>query len=134
PAAIGAADPERAVLREGEAVDARLEAFAERGAGALPGVADLLERDAHHRRDGLVADEDLAAERSELAAGLVDLEVARALAHADVGEPDRGRRDLGNRIVRLAAGPVDEARLVAVEAPERHGRELVRRHVIALIV
>ena len=86
PAAVGAADEQRAVLGEAHRHDAGAEALAEREAGALVTAVDLFQEDAHDRAVRLVADEELLLERAELAAGQVAVDAAGRLAHLAVGE------------------------------------------------
>src|SRR5262249_12135558 len=109
PAAVGLAGVEAAVGAEGQAVDAALEALADGEAGALVAAVDLLQGHAHDHRLGLVADEALAGEGAELAAGGVPDRLAGRLAHAAVGEPDARRR------VRRGAALLAGALLAVVE-------------------
>src|SRR5262249_54365513 len=141
---------------EHEAVDAALEAAAEREARPLVAAVDLLQADAHDHRLRLVADEALPGERAELAAGRVPARLAGRLPHAPVGEPDARRRQVRHAadavfallaVVSHAAGirlPEEggerrllhpaQARLVAVIVSFADLVNLVSRHPLALVV
>src|SRR5262249_38836707 len=100
PAAVGAADEERAVLAEAHRHTARAEALAEGKARPLIPAVDLLQENAHDRAVRLVADEQLSLERPELAAAPVAVDAAGRLAHLAVRE-QHGRRDKLRDALRL---------------------------------
>src|SRR5262249_26942037 len=156
PAAVGHADVEAAVGAVTESVDAALEAAAEREARPLVLAVHLLQVDAHDVGLVLVADEALAGEGAELAAGGVPHRLPERLAHAAVGEPHHRRR-----VRRQAAGAagtllavVEHAAVVRLRGGRGERRlldpaqpgggagivafadvlELARRHPLALVV
>src|SRR5262249_2956559 len=92
PAAVGHADVKAAVGAERQAVDAALEAAAERETGPLVAAVNLLQIDAHDHRLGLVADETLAGERPEPAGSRVPDRFAGRLSHAAVRKPNARQR------------------------------------------
>ena len=116
PAAVRLADVQAAVGPEGEPVHPALEAAAEGEARPLIDAVDFLQRHSHHDGFRLIADEALPGERAELPGRGVPFRLARRLAHAAVGEPDRGAFDFGEALRRAFA----RRRLAVVEHPARH--------------
>lgn len=95
PAAVGAADEERAILGLAHGDDAGLEAFQEMEHRALVEAVDLFEVDALDLRVGLLADEHLLLPRAEFAAAEIAGDAAGRLADLGMRQDDGGRDELG---------------------------------------
>ena len=101
PAAVGAADEERAVLLiHAHGHETGLEAAEEMEHGALVEAVDLLEGDALDLRGGLLPDEHLALPGTELAPGQVAADSGGRIAHLAVRQ-EGGGRDEGRMLQAL---------------------------------
>ena len=120
PAAIGAADEQRAIGRKLQRQRPAAKAAAERKAGPLVVAVHFFQKHPHHRAVRLVADEQLLAKRPEFAARKIAGDARGRLAHLAIREIDGRRLELresssASTIIRLplcgSAGcsPIDAA-------------------------